>query len=334
MRIPRPVAILLSPVSLVYAAVARMRAWVYARGWTAQKRLGRPVISVGNLTVGGTGKTPMVIWLAEKFLEEGRRVAILSRGYRGANGTSDEIELMKRRLGERVLFGAGKDRYAEGRRLETAGAEMFLLDDGFQHLPLARDVDILLIDTSRDFKGELVLPAGSLREPLSALERSDLIVYTRVNGSLKTSAMVKQLRGAQKYPLFTCETKLLGFRPGRDALLVAREAIGDGPFFAFCGIGNPDGFFSDLRKWQIPVVGSRAFRDHHRYATSDLSALRTAATKAGARGLITTEKDLQNISDDRALAMPLFAGVIDIDVQSPEELMAAIREKIGRRTAA
>jgi tetraacyldisaccharide 4'-kinase len=161
-----------------------------------------------------------------------------------------------------------------------------------------------------------------------------LIVYTRVDASLETSRMVKPIRGAQKYSLFTCETKLLGFRQGRDGSLVAREAIGDGPFFAFCGIGNPDGFFSDLRKWQIPVVGSRAFRDHHRYAANDLGDLRNAASKAGARGLITTEKDLHNIWDERALTMPLFASAIDIEVQSPAQLMAAIREKIGRRTAA
>jgi len=328
MNIPRPIAILLWPLSLVYGAVAQLRAWLYERGWLKQKRLNAPVISVGNLTVGGTGKTPMVIWLAEKFLAEGKRVAILSRGYRGSGGTSDEIELMKERLNGRVLFGVDKNRYAAGRRLESQGVDVFLLDDGFQHLPLARDVDIVLIDALREFKNEMLLPAGSLREPVSALERADLIVYTRVDPSFQTSGLVEQIRGMQKYPLFTCQASLLGFRQGRqDKCLHTRDGIGTGPFFAFCGVGNPDAFFSDLRRWRLPIVGEMAFRDHHRYAGGDFVRLKNAAVKSGARGLITTEKDMQNISDDGALSMPLFASVIDLEIRSQEELMTAIQEK-------
>src|SRR5262249_4083641 len=152
--------------SLVYGAAARLRARAYSKGWLAKKKLNRPVISVGNLTVGGTGKTPMVIWLAERFLKEGKRVGILSRGYHGEDGTSDEVDLMKGRLGDGVLFGVGKDRYAEGRKLEAQGMELFLLDDGFQHLSLARDVDIVLIDRSQPLSEDKVLPAGRLREPL------------------------------------------------------------------------------------------------------------------------------------------------------------------------
>src|SRR5437667_12771568 len=130
---------LLWALAVAYAAVGRVRAWLYAQGWLRQRRLKGTVLSVGNLTVGGTGKTPMVIWLAEKFLAEGKRVAILSRGYRGTNGTSDEIELMKFRLQERVSFGVGGNRFEEGHRLESqCPVDVFLLDDGFQHLQLAR----------------------------------------------------------------------------------------------------------------------------------------------------------------------------------------------------
>jgi tetraacyldisaccharide 4'-kinase len=130
MGLPLPLRILLWPLSLLYGVGARVRAWLYVKGWLKQFRLKAAVVSVGNLTVGGTGKTPMVIWLAEKFLAEGKRVAILSRGYRGVNGTSDEIELMKVRLQNRVGFGVGKDRYAEGQRLESQQpVDIFLLDD-------------------------------------------------------------------------------------------------------------------------------------------------------------------------------------------------------------
>jgi tetraacyldisaccharide 4'-kinase len=176
---PGPLRLLLWPLSILYGAAARIKAWGYAQRWLHQKRLKGSVISVGNLTVGGTGKTPMVIWLAQKFIAQGKRVAILSRGYRGSEGTSDEIEIMKDRLGGGVAFGIGKDRYAEGRRLEAQGIDTFLLDDGFQHLKLARDVDILLIDASRSLERERLLPVGRLREPVSGMKRADLVVYTR-----------------------------------------------------------------------------------------------------------------------------------------------------------
>src|SRR5216684_7736733 len=135
MKLPLVVRILLWPLSILYAGAAWLRAWFYIRGWVPRERLKGAVISVGNLTVGGTGKTPMVIWLAEKLLAEGKRVAILSRGYRGINGTSDEIELMKFRLKDRVSFGVGGNRFIQGHRLEALQSiDVFLLDDGFQHL--------------------------------------------------------------------------------------------------------------------------------------------------------------------------------------------------------
>ena len=180
MKLSPLVRMLLWPLSVVYGAIVRVRVWFYAHGWLEQRRLKGKVISVGNLTVGGTGKTPMVIWLAEKFLADGKRVAILSRGYRGANGTSDEIELMKLRLRGRVSFGVGKDRFTEGHDLESKQlVDVFLMDDGFQHLQLHRDLDILLMDASRSFTGESLLPTGLLREPVTAMSRANLIVFTR-----------------------------------------------------------------------------------------------------------------------------------------------------------
>src|SRR5256886_12060186 len=119
MSVPLPIRILLWPLSYVYGIAARWRVALYTKGIFRTRRLNTPVISVGNLTVGGTGKTPMVLWLAQKFLAEGKRVAILSRGYRGAHGTSDEINLLKHRLGDKVLFGVGPDRFANGSRLES-----------------------------------------------------------------------------------------------------------------------------------------------------------------------------------------------------------------------
>ena len=172
MIMPLPFRLLLWPLSLVYGAAARLHASLYALGVYTTRHLNAPVISVGNLSVGGTGKTPMVLWLAERFLAEHKRVAILSRGYRGSGGTSDEVKMLKGRLGDRVVFGVGPDRYFEGRRIESEQpVDVFLLDDGFQHLELARDADIVLVDCTTFQTERWLLPAGSMREPVSALRR-------------------------------------------------------------------------------------------------------------------------------------------------------------------
>src|SRR5216683_274429 len=180
MKVPRALAILLWPASRVYGRYVSWKAAKYANGSLNAKRLKGTVISVGNLTVGGTGKTPMVLWLAEKFLGDGKKVAILTRGYRGSNGTSDEIELLRKRLGGRVKFGIGPDRYESGSKLEAEEAiDIFILDDGFQHLQLARDLDVVMLDGSRKMKHEWLLPAGTLREPIAAVRRADILIVTR-----------------------------------------------------------------------------------------------------------------------------------------------------------
>jgi len=316
MNVPPLMRILLWPLSVVYGIFVRLRVWMYTSGWLKQKRLKGTVISVGNLTVGGTGKTPMVIWLAEKFLAEGKRVAILSRGYRGANGTSDEIELMKFRLQGRVSFGVGKDRHAEGQRLESREPiDVFLLDDGFQHLKLARNLDILLMDASRSLHGESLLPAGSLREPVSAMGRANVVVFTRTETMPGTNEAINKL---SQFPVFAAATRLLGFRRlGGEIHLQQTAEIGAGPFFAFCGLGNPGAFLCDLRNWGLTLCGHASYSDHHRYTARDISEIEQAARKAGAKALITTEKDAQNLSDLKFEGTPVYISVIDLLV-SPE----------------
>ena len=307
---------LLWPSSLLYGAVVRARVWLYAQGWLKQKRLKGTVISVGNLTVGGTGKTPMVIWLAEKFVADGKRVAILSRGYRGTDGTSDEIELMKSRLQDRVSFGVGGNRFDEGHRLESQGPiDIFLLDDGFQHLQLARDLNILLMDASRPLGGEALLPAGRLREPLTAMSRANLIIFTRAETASGTLEAIGKL---QQFPVFAASTRLLGFRRfGGEINLLSAGEIGAGPFFAFCGLGNPDAFFRDLGSWGIAICGQAIFRDHHRYTQRDILAIKQAGKQAGANAFVTTEKDVQNLRDIQFDEGSLYVAVIDV-VVTPE----------------
>jgi tetraacyldisaccharide 4'-kinase len=324
---------LLWPLSVLYGAGVRARVWLYANRWFKQKRLKATVISVGNLTVGGTGKTPMVIWLAEKFLADEKRVAILSRGYRGANGTSDEIELMKFRLQGRVSFGVGKNRFAEGRRLESQQSiDVFLLDDGFQHLELARNLDILLMDASRPLAGESLLPAGRLREPVAAMSRANLIIFTRAETASGTLEAIGKLN---QYPVFAASTRLLGFRRfGGESTFLGASDIGAGPFFAFCGLGNPDAFFRDLGNWGLAICGQAVFADHHHYKQRDISAVKQAAKRTGANAIVTTEKDAQNLAGLEFGETPLYIAVIDLVVTPEADFRNVLKETLAAAAGA
>lgn len=313
------------PFAMLYGAIARIRVWLYEVGFFRAQRLTKPVISVGNLTLGGTGKTPMVIWLAERLLAQGKRVGILSRGYRGDGQTSDEIELMKFRLKGRVEFGVGPDRLVQGRKLENS-VDVFLLDDGYQHLRLARDVNILLMDSVRPLGKERLLPAGRLREPLSAMDRADILVMTRTGASSDEEAAISRLTD---YPVFASRTRLLGFRKmWSEAAILRAEEMDMGPFVAFCGIGNPGAFLLDLQSWNLQIAAKEAFADHHQYSEGEIHELLDTARELGAHALVTTEKDAQNMADVEAVEMPIYVAVIEAELPQEQAFMDAIRQRI------
>jgi tetraacyldisaccharide 4'-kinase len=330
-NVPPWLQMLLWPLSLLYGLLVRMRVWLYRWGWLKQNRLNGAVISVGNLTVGGTGKTPMVIWLAEQFLAEGKRVAVLSRGYRGAHGTSDEIELMKSRLQGRVSFGVGKNRFGEGCRLESEQpVDIFLLDDGFQHLQLSRDVNILLVDASRPLNNEFLLPSGRLREPLSAIHRADVVIFTRVNDQFSVKRAIQEF---PEFPIFPATTRLLRYR----RLTADQQAIDPHmelppqPVFAFCGIGNPDAFLVDVDRWGNSIAGRSIYRDHHSYRAQDLRRLEESAKRAGARALLTTEKDARNLGGLRCSSLPVYYCEIEVKIADTEEFQKMLKRKLEQR---
>jgi tetraacyldisaccharide 4'-kinase len=288
------------PLTLPYGAVSRARARAYQAGLLKQLQLDGIVISVGNLTTGGTGKTPMVMWIAERLDSEGKRVGILTRGYRGeptskgseGGSASDEVQLLRARLGKAVEFGVGPDRFRNGQELVRRGVNWFVLDDGFQHQQLAREVDIVMIDATNPFGGGHLLPAGRLREPKTALARADLVVITRSNHSPAVEAAIRRETQA---PIFYAHAELKSvFAPFHPDLTEhdAREK----KLFAFCGIGNPAAFLADLRDWGFQIVGHKFFPDHHRFTRKDVSAIEAAAHASGAGGVICTEKDSFNCS--------------------------------------
>lgn len=322
---------LLWPLSVPYGAIAHLRARAYRSGLLRQRRLDGIVISVGNLTTGGTGKTPMVLWIAERLLAEGQRPGILTRGYRGAPSpgdpcvsASDEVRLLQARLGDRVPIGVGADRFARGRELARRGVEWFILDDGFQHLQLARDVDIVLIDATNPFGGGHLLPAGRLRESRSALSRADLVVITRSGHAPALEAAIRRDSGA---PLFYARPQLESIRAFRGEYPGVEDAqVRPRKFFAFSGIGNPVAFRADLREWGFNIAGHKVFPDHHRYTQADVRAIEAEASAAGADAAICTEKDIFNLSAVRWGGIPLYFGHISMHVDRETEFWDRITE--------
>lgn len=333
---------LLWPLSILYSTGARLRAWSYRAGILRQQHLNGVVVSVGNLTVGGTGKTPFVVWLAERFAQTGKMTAVLCRGYRPlpqrshavdapeiAEGWNDETLLLRGRLDKRVRFGVGASRLDKGRELERVGVECFILDDGFQHLQLARDVDIVLVDATNPFGGGHLLPAGRLREPISALRRADIVVITRSEHAPATEAVIQRYTSA---PIYCARTELLGIEAYGEPVSPAHNETPAGKkYFAFCGIGNPSAFFDDLKKWGVPLAGRATFRDHHLYTEHDVSELESRASASDADALLCTEKDTYDLAPLRTSRFPVFFCNIALQFNNEEALWRTILEKIERK---
>jgi tetraacyldisaccharide 4'-kinase len=277
----------------------------------------------------------MVLWLAERLIADGHRPAILTRGYRGtetSNGQggapADEVALLRSRLGAHAQLGVGKDRYASGRTLERHGAKWFILDDGFQHLALERDADIVLLDASDPFGGGRPLPAGRLREPPSALARADVIVVTRSGHAPAIESMVRRHTQA---PMFYAQTDLEAVL--RVPALAVEWPLADRSaprVLAFCGIGNPGAFFGDLRHWGFAVAAKRHFPDHHRYSGRDLAELERAAGKAGAEAMVCTEKDVFNLRDAGAFKLPVYACRIRLAISHADEFWKAVLSTVSQ----
>lgn len=332
---------LLWPASLVWNVAARARAAEYRVGLLRARRLPGTVISVGNLTAGGTGKTPIVMWIAERLQAEGHRVGILTRGYKGSPDSqggepqSDEVAILRARLGHHVSLGVGANRYDSGLTLARHGVTHFVLDDGFQHLELARDADIVMIDATDPFGGNRLLPAGLLREPKSALRRADIVVITRSDRAPAVESLVKR---HTKAPIFYATTDLLGIyafdESAAEPSALTAGQISAREWFAFSGIGNPKAFTDDLGRWGIRLCATSAFPDHHRYSERDTREIETDARDAGATALICTEKDLFNFRGVKFATLPVYFAKIALKISAAETFWTAVQSAITRHRGA
>ena len=310
----------MNPLSAPYGAIVRARNEFYDRGVLKIQKLKGPVVSIGNITVGGSGKTPFLIALGGLLKERGVAFDVLSRGYgRATKGVAlvdpegsprdfgDEPLLIARKL--RVPVIVGEDRYTAGQFAEQKfGPQMHLLDDGFQHRRLARDFDIVLL-TPSDAQDSL-LPTGRLREPLSSLSRADAVVLTN-DSSTQGLPMAQQL--------------VWRVRRG-----VVPPQSGE-PCFAFCGIARPENFFEQLRAAGVMLAGTRSFRDHHAYTDGDVRQLLALRTQHGAAAFVTTEKDAINL-ESRGAALALMHVIpVHMEVEDAEAALSTLLAAIAAR---
>jgi tetraacyldisaccharide 4'-kinase len=329
----------LAGLSAPYAAAVACRNAAYDRGLLAAHSGGVPVVSVGNLTLGGTGKTPLVAWLARTWLERGLRPAIVSRGYGAARGTrSDEAAELAIVLPD-VPHVADRDRVAAVRRAAAAGAEIVVVDDGFQHRRLARDLDILAVDATDPWGCGRLFPRGLLREPLSGAARAHAVVLTRADavGRDERLAIRRRLERLPRRgpPLVWVESTHRPLRL-RSAAGGTRPlaALAGARMAAFAGIGNPTAFRRAVEDQGARVVGFQAWPDHHAYAETDAVELGRWARALGADFVVTTLKDLVKLPVDRLGDVPLYALEIALEVLAGGDDLAALVEPVAGRAAA
>lgn len=308
----------MNPISALFGAGVKARNTLYDRGVFKVHELARPVISVGNISIGGTGKTPFVVALGELLKQRGIAFDILSRGYgRSSTGIAvvdpngsraqfgDEPLLLARKLGVPVIVGA--DRYQAGLLAEKQFASsLHLLDDGFQHRRLHRDFDIVLLPAA-DCAGTL-LPIGRLREPLSALRRADAVALP---DPLDQSPNIKRV--------WQVHRQLELSHPS-------------GKLIAFCGIGRPKQFFDGLKTAGQELASEVVFRDHYSYGQRDLDRLLELKKRTGADGFITTEKDAINLGALTTQLEPLRTATLTMELEAPEQAITEMLQVLEQRS--
>jgi tetraacyldisaccharide 4'-kinase len=315
---------LLAPFVPLYAAAIGVKNLAYDRGWLQPKQLQWPAISVGNLSVGGSGKTPLVIRLAQLLAHQGLHVDVLSRGYGRNAKTIDRVDpegssaqfgdepiLIARTAGVPVYVAV--NRYDAGIRAEREFASpggIHLLDDGFQHRKLARAADIVVLHRT-DFD-EGLLPSGQLREPLSALHRASAIVLRAEDRQLESELRRRGVR----CPLWIQHRRLVVAPTSR--------------YVAFCGIARPDEFFSALRSARVEVAATLTYRDHHAYSDADIEQLIQRADNALA--FVTTEKDAVRLSSQQRAKLASIAPLLVARLELSLEDEAAVTGQLMRWT--
>jgi tetraacyldisaccharide 4'-kinase len=328
------------PFSSLYSCLMANRSNLYGNGFIKQHNLDVPVISVGNLVLGGTGKTPLVLYIAGFLSRHGTKPAILSRGYKGKakakiNVVSDTTDILldavmagdePRLLAEKlpgIPVLTGKRRAVTGRfAIDSFAVDTLILDDGFQHMAVKRDLDLVLFSGHKLLGNGCVLPGGELREPVSSLKRADAFVITGVDSPPAENVVefISFLKDSfPGKPVFIgsyhAENMIPRFFHGQHDTLSLADT-GAMSLYGFCGIAQPESFKKIIIRSRLNLVGFHPFRDHHTYSPDNISALCRDARKSGAQAMITTEKDFVKLRDLYNGDFPLLALPIQLLMES------------------
>jgi tetraacyldisaccharide 4'-kinase len=278
-----------------------------------------PVVSVGNITAGGTGKTPFVEFLARWFARKNFRIAVLARGYGRIDDRSDDEDLISEMELENVVRLPGRDRVAQGRKaIAEYRADVLILDDGFQHYRIQRTLDLVTVDATAPFANGHLLPRGLLRESPSALRRAGLIVLTRTDQVAPDE--LRRLREQLGPDVVETIHKPVSVRSLWNRKRHGTDWLRGRCIYAFCGVGNPDAFRRTLESLGAQVVKFRAFDDHHRYGAADIRRMSAEAQEFMAEAIVTTEKDATKVNPE-VFDLPLAALRVEIEVTRNEELL-------------
>jgi tetraacyldisaccharide 4'-kinase len=320
---------------LPYGTAAWTRNRLFDLGLRKPTRVPVPVVSVGNLTLGGTGKTPCVEYVAGFYRDLGVSVALLSRGYGADAGRNDEAMVLEENLPD-VPHLQGADRVGLARTaVEELESEVLVLDDGFQHRRLARDLDVVLIDATRPLRCEYLFPRGLLREPVSGLTRAGMVVLTRTD-QVEPEVLEGQRHWLRaRFPALPVATAvhapiaLVGTDDTRDAAELKGKPVG-----AFCGVGNPEAFQRTLADLGAELVAFRLFPDHHPYSRTDVDDLRTwSATLPPGAAVATTQKDLVKLRLPDLAGRPLWAVRVGMRFSDGEDVLRQkLRTAVGLMT--
>lgn len=316
----------LGAASQLYGLAMRGRNAAYENGWKRIERVEVPVVSVGNLTVGGTGKTPTIAWLAHACLHRGRRPAIIARGYGASAGQLNDEGKELQRLVPGVIQVQMADRVAAARRAIAQGADVILMDDGLQHRRLHRDGELVLLDATNPFGFGHLLPRGLLREPIAGLRRAQLVMATR--SDRVSSAELDQLQSRVRQLAPTARWCASAHGPQRlrsaTGLTQSLESLRGRRVLAVCALGNPAAFFQTVESCGAVVAERLAFADHHHFSAADRDQIAARALAAGEIELIACSgKDLVKLDADRLSDIPLWAVEIALDLKSGQPELEA-----------
>jgi tetraacyldisaccharide 4'-kinase len=325
--------ILLRVSSLGYGLVVRTRNGLYDRRVLRAHQAGVPVICIGNLTTGGTGKTPLVVWLCRRARAKQLRCAILTRGYKTQKGElSDEPALLAAQCPD-VPVVVNPDRVAgAAEAIGRHGTRVLVMDDGFQHRRLARDLDIIAVDATNPFGYGRVLPAGLLREPMTGLQRAHAVVLTRCDQVSEDalSRIEEEVRRVNRNLVIARSIHAPAAIRTATGTEMPLDQMPGKRVFAFCGIGNPQAFFRTIETLGASIAGSRTFDDHYRYTADDLKAIQNQARTQRAALVLTTQKDWTKIAQSMPPEQtpPLACLAIDLQITAGKDLLTALIDRV------